>query len=256
MNVDEALRQFAEGDELPGAAMKWALEHWEAASPRFISKLRAFALGENLSEAAGYETFCIVHLCGEKGETRAYEPLCRMIAEDPDIEEWLGDGTTETLPGTLINVFDGDIDPLLRAIESTYGDEYARASALEALGYLVRAKRVLSDQDMRDYLSRLRRDAVPRDESIFWASWAATAANLGYEDLRSEVAILKKDGFIEERDFNLEDFDESLEVTRNDPAGLAGFRRDSVYPLDGAIGSLESWSRGGEGKFDEGEFDV
>ncbi len=150
-------------------------------------------------------------------------------------------------PGILIKVFDGDIEPLTRAIESPRGDEYARASALEALGYLVRAKGVLSDEDMRDYLRRLRRDAAPRDESIFWLAWAMTAADLGYEDLRNEVAILMKDGFIEKRDFKLEDFDRSLEVTRNDPAGLAGFRRDSVYPLDGVIGRLESWSRTGDG---------
>ncbi len=36
MNVDEALRQFAAAEELPGAAMQWALDHWDEASPRTL----------------------------------------------------------------------------------------------------------------------------------------------------------------------------------------------------------------------------
>jgi len=252
MNVDEALRQFAEGDEFPREAMQWALEHWEAASPRFVSKLRVFAAGGDRSEAAEDETFIIVHLCGEKGESRAYEPLCRMIAEDPDMEDWLGDASTETLPGILIKVFDGDLEPLTRAIESPKGDEYSRAAALQALGYLVRAKGVFSDADMRDYLRRLRRDAGPRDESVFWTVWAGTAANLGYDDLRIDVAILRKDGFIYELDFDLEDFDGNVEFARGDSDGLGGFRREGIAPLDDAIGALESWSLNREEESDEG----
>jgi hypothetical protein len=94
MNVDEALRQLGLEEEFPKAAMQWALTHWEEASPRFISRLRAHAAGGVAIE--GDEMFFIVHLCGEKGDARAYEPLCRLIATDPDIEDWLGDGTTET----------------------------------------------------------------------------------------------------------------------------------------------------------------
>jgi hypothetical protein len=132
MNVDEALRQLGLEEEFPKAAMQWALTHWEEASPRFISRLRARAARGVAIE--GDEMFFIVHLCGEKGDARAYEPLCRLIATDPDIEDWLGDGTTETLPGILIKLFDGDVEPLKKAIESPKGDEFSRGSALLALG--------------------------------------------------------------------------------------------------------------------------
>jgi hypothetical protein len=98
MNVDEALRQFAEGDGLPREAMAWALANWEAASPRFVARLRAFAFGGDRTEAAESQVFYIVHLCGQMRETRAYEPLCRLIADDADIEVWLGDAIGETLP--------------------------------------------------------------------------------------------------------------------------------------------------------------
>jgi len=251
MNVDEALRQFADGSEFPDEAMKRALEHWETASPRFVSKLRAFAAGELHTEAAEDQIFIILHLCGEKGETRAYEPLCRLIAEDSDIEDWLGDASTETLPGILINVFDGDLEPLLVAIESPRGEEYSRASALAALGYLVRARGVLSDEDMRAYLRRLRREAPPRDLSIFWTIWAATGAALGYDDLRIDVAMLTKDEFVENGCFTLEDFDRTAGLAHKDPAGFAGFHSEGVHPLEDAIGALETWMRPAANTFDE-----
>jgi uncharacterized protein len=251
MNVDEALRRFSEEDDLPREAMRWALGHWEEAAPRFVSKLRAFATGRERSDAAADEIFYILHLCGEKGETRAYEPLCRMIAEDPDMEEWLGDATAETLPGILIKVFDGDVEPLRRAIETPGGDESGRAAALEALGYLVRAKGVLQDDEMRAYLRRLRRDASQRDESLFWLAWAIAAAGLGYDDLRIDVAVLRKDGYIDEHDFTLEDFDEIMASAHRDPDGLTGFREIRIFPFDDAEGTLEAWSASGEDVVEE-----
>ena len=199
MNADEALRRFAEDEGLPRDAMAWALEHWEAAAPRFIAKLRAFAAGAAGDEAVEDQVFYILHLCGQTRETRAYEPLCRLIAGDPDIEVWLGDAIGETLPGILINVFDGDVGPLLAAIEEPAGDEFARGSALSALGYLVRSKRALDDEAMRELLRRLRREALPREASGFWFCWAETAAALGYEDLKMEAALLTKEGLLERR---------------------------------------------------------
>ncbi len=242
MNVDEALRQFAAGEEFPRAAMQWALDHWSEASPRFIARLRAFAAGGNRSDAAMDELFYIVHLCGEKHDERAYTPLCALIGEGDEACDFLGDGVTETLPGVLVNVCDGDPAPLKRAIESEDGDEFARAAALDALGYLVRARSVLSDAEMRAYLKRLRREMRPRGESFVWGAWAATAANLGYDDLRLDVATLNKDEFIGEFEFSLTDFDEQTRLAREDAAGLAGFGADGVRPFDDAIETLSSWT--------------
>jgi Protein of unknown function (DUF1186)/SEC-C motif len=242
MNVDEALRLFVGAEEPPLAAMQWALDHWDEASPRFIARLRAFAAGANRTDAAMDELFYIVHLCGEKHDERAYTPLCDLIADDEIIVDLLGDGVTETLSGILINVFDGDLAPLKRAIESEGGDEYARASALEAFGYLVRAKGVLDDDGTRAYLRRLRREMKPRSESLIWATWAATAANLGYDDLRLDVATLNKDEFIGEAEFSLADFDEQVQLAHEDAAGLAGFQADGVRPFDDAVEALSSWT--------------
>ena len=160
---------------------------------------------------------------------------------------------TGIVPGILIKTFDGDIGPLQSAVKSPYGDEFARASALSALGYLVRARGVMSDADMRAYLRHIRRDVEPRCNSIIWMTWAATAANLGFSDLRLDVALLNKDEFIAKGEFDPDHFDRQIELARSDPTGLAGFERDWVSPLDDAIGTLESWSSRGEVEYDAEE---
>jgi len=246
MNVDEALRRFAEEEGFPREALDWARDNWETAAPRFISRLRAFVAGGQRTDAVDDQIFYILHLCGQMQESLAFEPLCRLIASDPEIEILLGDAMTETLPGILINVFDGDVAPLMAAIESPQGDEYARGSALSALGYLVRSKSALNDDAMRAFLRRLRREAKPRDIPAFWFSWADTAAALGYGDLKMELAVLTKDGLLEARDFGLDDFDEVVSLARNDPDGLAAFHGEGVGPLDDAIGKLESWTLAGD----------
>jgi uncharacterized protein len=252
MNVDEALRQFSEGDDFPAAAMQWALDNWSEASPRFIARLRAYAVGGNRSTEAMDTVFYILHLCGEKGEERAYAPLCQIIADDEMIEDLLGDAVTETLTGILVGVYDGDVAPLKQAIEAEKGDEFARAAALEALGYLVRAKGALGDAEMRAYMRTLRREAKPRGDSFLWTTWAATAANLGYNDLRLDVATLNKDEWIGEFEFTLEDFDRHSRAAHADDTGLGGFEADEVCPFSNTIETLSSWAAStGEEEDDE-----
>ncbi len=251
MNVDEALRLFAENEAFPREAMAWALAHWDEVSARFIARLRAFAAGGG-DAATEDQVFCIVHLCAQARDDRAYEPLCRMIAADPDIERWLGDAVTETLPGILINTFDSDLEPLTRAIESSKADEAARGSALAALGYLVRSKGAMGEEAMRAYLRHLRRDARPRQAEGLWFCWGQTAAALGFEDLKQELVLLHKEGVLEPRALGLDDFDALAAVAREHPTGLAGFGKCQVGPLDDAVGKLESWSRGGDDEVEAG----
>jgi hypothetical protein len=254
MNVDEALRQFANAQEMPRAALQWALDHWEAAAPRFVARLRAFAASPAArDEIAEDESFFIVHLCGEKRDARAYAPLCRLIGESEEAIEFLGDAATATLTGILINLCDGDPQPLMGAIESQGGDEFARAAALEALGWLTRARATLSDEEMRAYLARLRREMKPRDESYLWQTWAATAANLGYADMRSEVASLHAYGWVDPIEFGLKDFDQQVKLARDKPSGLGGFEADGVTPFEKAIETLASWSYGESDAFAEDE---
>jgi hypothetical protein len=245
MNADEALRQFGSTRELPRAALQWALDNWEAAAPRFLARLRAFAAAPAARDvAAGDEAFFVVHLCGEMRETRAYAPLCRLIGESEDALDWLGDAVTATLHGILINLCDGDPQPLMEVVEAGAADEFARAAALQALGWLARGRAVLSDDAMRAYLMRLRREMKPREPSYVWQIWAETAANLGYDDFRSELVSLHAAGLVEPREFGLKHFDGQVKLARKNATGLAGFEADRVSPFEKAVDTLATWSYG------------
>lgn len=221
----------------PREILSWASAHWDDAATRLVGRLAAFAAGRRES-VSGAEAFFIVHLCAEKRETRAFPLLCRLIAEDRDICDWLDDAVTETLPGILIRVFDGDAAPLRQAIEAEQGDEFARASALAALGYLVRSRGAMTDEAMRAFLRRIRRDMPPRRESVLWMIWASTTASLGFGGMRDEVSSLRREGFIPDGDFSRADFDERVALARSDASGLAGFLHDLVAPLDDAASAI------------------
>jgi hypothetical protein len=255
MNVDEALRQFANPEEFPRAALQWALDHWEEAGSRFVARLRAFAASPAArDEIAEDEIFFIVHLCGEKRDPRAYAPLCRLIGESEEATAFLGDAEAETLGGILINLCDDDPLPLMGAIESENGAEFSRAAALESLGWLTRARGLVGDDEMRAYLGRLRRAMKPRGESYLWQVWAQTAANLGYDDLRADAARLHAEGWVDPREFGLGHFDQQVKLARSTAGGLAGFEADGVIPLEPIIETLASWSYGESGASADDEF--
>jgi uncharacterized protein len=265
MNVDEALRQFADAEQLPREALQWSLDHWDEAAPRFISKLRAYAAGAAGSDANRDVFFYIIHLCGEKRDARGYTPLCELIAADKTFDNWFGDAVTETLPGILINVCDGDLEPLKRAIEAPAADEFARSAALSALAYLVRAKNFLTDDEMRDYLLRLNKEMRPRGPSFVWFTWAFTVAQLGYETLRAEAARLFSKRWIDESIAGLEHFHADLQLARGDADGLAAFHQARIQPFGSTIEAFSQWEFGpGEGSdvgferspFDSGGYEI
>jgi uncharacterized protein len=244
MNVDEAMRRFADAAEVPREALQWALDNWDAASPRLIAKLRSY-LGAARGRDVDFDVlFCIIYLCGEKRDTRAYAPVCDLIVNDETIDAWFGESVTGDLGRILINLYDGDVEPLKRAIEAPEADEFARAAALQALAYLVRANSALDNDEMRAYLSRLAGEMQPRGESAVWHAWAFVIAQLGYEPLRGEVARVFSKRWVDPLDGALDDFYFDLQLARRDPDGMAAFAAAGVEPFGSAIESLERWADG------------
>jgi uncharacterized protein len=241
MNVDEAMRRFTDPDEVPREALQWALDNWEAASPRLIAKLRALSGAPQGRDPYVDLLFYIIYLCGEKHDSRAYAPVCDLIVNDESFDAWFTESASGDLGRILINLCDGDVEPLQRAIEAPEADEFARAAALQALAYLVRAKGALGDDEMRAYLSRLAGEMQPRGESAVWHAWAFAIAQLGYEPLRGEVARVFAKRWIDSLDGSLDDFYFDLQLARRDPDGMAAFAAAEVEPFGSAIAALERW---------------
>jgi hypothetical protein len=193
MNVENAIRSFANaGHDLPRDAMRWTLDNWDDAAPGLLEALERFANGTDRSKKAANATFFILHLAGERRETRAFAPLCRLAREAEAAEAVLGDGITSTLKRILISTYDGNLDALKGVIEAARTDEFVRIGALEALAYLMATEHI-AREEAEAYLLRL-----------------SMVALLGLEPWSDVVRQAFARGLISPMDMNDDNFQEDL----------------------------------------------
>ena len=147
MDVETAIQAFASaGNDLPQEAAEWSLGHWDEAAPELLGVLERFATGAERSDEAASAVFFILHLAGEKQDTRVFPLLCRLAQDGEAIEAALGDGTTTTFKRILISTYDGDLDALIGLIEAAEADQFVRAGALQVLAYLTATGRIPRDE--------------------------------------------------------------------------------------------------------------
>lgn len=241
MDVEAAIHAFASaGHDLPRGAMRWVLDNWDEAAPGLLGVLERFVDGTDRSEEAANALCFILHLAGERRETRAFAPLCRLAKDAEAIEAVLGDGVTTTLKGILLSTYDGDLDALKGVIEAAEADEYVRTGALEVLAYLAATGRVSRDE-AEAYLLRLYDTLRPQHESFVWYGWTLAVALLGLEAMSGVVRQAFARGLIDPMVTNYDLFREDLGRTLADPERMAGFRHDRIAPLEDAIGELSGW---------------
>jgi hypothetical protein len=241
MDVAQAIGAFAQaGHVLPREAMRWALDHWDEAAPELLGMLERFVTGADRSEDAANALFFVLHLAGEKRETRVFGPLCRLARDAEALDQVLGEGTTTTFNGILIGTYDGDLDTLEGLIEAEEADEFVRSAALEALAYLAATGRI-EREEAKAYLLRLYDTLQPQEASWVWSGWAMAVAHLGFEALAGTVRKAFRRGLIDPMDMGYDHFQRELGRTLADPERMAGFKHERIRPLDDAIGELAGW---------------
>jgi uncharacterized protein len=224
MDVENAIRSFANaGHDLPRDAMRWTLDNWDDAASGLLEALERFANGTDRSKKAANATFFILHLAGERRETRAFAPLCRLAREAEAAEAVLGDGVASTLKRILISTYDGNLDALKGVIEAAGTDEFVRIGALEALAYLMATERI-TREEAEAYLLRL-----------------SMVALLGLEPWSDVVRQAFARGLISPMDMNDDNFREDLRRILTDPGRMADFKANNIAPLKDAIGELSGW---------------
>jgi hypothetical protein len=241
MDVETAIQAFVSaGNDLPREAMQWTLDHWDTVAPELLGTLERYTSGADRSDESASAVLFILHLAGEKQDTRVFPLLCRLAQDGEATEAALGDGTTITLKQILISTYDGHLDTLKGLIEAAEADEFVRAEALEALAYLTATGRVPRDE-AEAYLLRLYDTLQPQRESFVWSGWVLAIALLGLETLSDVVHQAFERGLIEPMVMGYDDFRRDLERTLADPARMAGFEYDQIGPLEDAIGELSGW---------------
>src|SRR4051812_13612057 len=241
MDVETAIQTFARaGHDLPREAMQWALDHWDEAAPELLSVVERYTSGADRSDETASAVFFILHLAGEKQDTRVFSLLCRLAQDGEAVEAALGD-TATTFKQILISTYDGNLDSLKGLIEGAEADEFVRAEAMEALAYLTATGRVPRDET-EAYLLGLYDTLQPQQESFVWSGWVLAIALLGLEALSDVVHQAFERGLIDPMVMGYDDFRRDLERTLADPARMAGFEYDQIAPLEDAIGELSGWS--------------
>src|SRR3954451_7533005 len=241
MDVETTIQAFVSaGNDLPREAMQWTLDHWDEAAPDLLSLLERHTSGADRSDAAADAIFFILHLAGEKQDTRVFSLLCRLAQDGEAIRTALGDGITTTLKRILISTYDGDLDTLKGLIEAAEADQFVRAGALQVLAYLTATGRIPRDET-EAYLLRLYDTLQPQQESFVWSGWVLAIALLGLEAFSGVVRQAFGRGLIEPMVMNYDNFRADLARTLADPERMAGFKYDRLEPLEDAIGELSSW---------------
>jgi len=240
MDVETAIQAFASaGNDLPQEAAEWALDHWDEAAPELLSVLERYTSGAERSDEAARAVLFILHLAGEKQDTRVFSLLCRLAQDGEAVEAVLGD-TTTTFRQILISTYDGHLDTLKGLIETAEADAFVRADALQVLAYLTATGRI-SREETESYLLRLYNTMQPQQESFVWSGWVLAIGLLGLEALSGVVRQAFGRGLIEPMVMGYDDFRRDLERTLADPARMAGFEYDRIGPLEDAIGELSGW---------------
>ena len=191
-----------------------------------------FASGADRSDETASAVFFILHLAGEKQDTRVFSLLCRLAQDVEALEAALGDTATIFKP-ILISTYDGDLDTLKGLIEAAEADEFVRAGALEVLAYLTATGRI-PREETEAYLLRLYDTLQPQQESFVWSGWVLAIGLLGLETLSGVVHQAFARGLIDPMVMGYDHFRRDLERTLADPARMAGFEYDRIGPLEDA----------------------
>ncbi len=229
----EAIRAALEGADYPPADILRAAGAQAAAlAPAIIAVVERGARGEALTEAEGRLLVTGIHVLGAAGWTGLYRPLLRLVAR-PDCEDRLGDATTESLPGLMLGIFDGDPAPLFAAIEDSSVDGAVRWSLLSALAKLTNEARIPRAQTVA-LLDRFDRERLATSDDLVWSGWQDAVLWLGLTDWKERVLAMWADDRRTALIDDAADWEQRLAAMTADPAAALAadphYQRIERYP--------------------------
>jgi hypothetical protein len=108
----------------------------------------------------------------------------------------LGDAISLTIHRVMVQVFDGDFEPLRGIILDPHADEFVRCMMFEAV-LVLSAQGKLNPADVQAFLVECFDRMQPRDACLAWSGWVDAVAKLGLADLRPQVMEAFKRGWLE-----------------------------------------------------------
>lgn len=244
MDFAQIIENFAHSERVPVAAIRAATASPESFVPDAIGVLRRIATGQ-ATEDEHNAVSVLIHVLGEIGDHRAFEPLMDMLAlPGDDLDAMLGDSVTESVDRILLRLIRGnDASRLLQAFEDNKTDEFVGDAFLTAWAYLVLTDRV-SRNDARAYLEAFPARAELEIGHFGWVTWVNTVSELGFDELSGLVEQVFADGKIPDEliggpPVSLDDYRSRLTTALSDKDAWKNDRK--FQPLDDAVKELSGW---------------
>lgn len=227
--------QFVMPDELPAEALREAAANWPECREFFVALLSEFADGTFDPRDAGDALIFLIHLFAQMGEREAYRPLATLLRLPvEDLEDTLGDALNDALPRVLVQVFDGDPEPLETLILDPSVHEYARWPAIDAYAALAKLGRIDRTRAVRVLRAMDPLAIEPGDSS--WIGWLSACAHLADPDLTKLAKQRLEVGAIATELYSPRDFEDALAA-----AAQPGALPEAAVPLGDAAEELSRW---------------
>jgi uncharacterized protein len=240
MEIERIIDQLTHYEKLPVKAIRAAGANREALAPRFIDAFEGYTQGKSQGDVTGL-LFLAFHLLGEWREKPAYRPLARFLhCPSEQIEDVLGDASTETCHRVMAAVFDGNPQPLYELILDPAGDEFVRSRLCDVVAMLTLRGDMRRDE-AASFLRACFAYLAPQQACFVWEGWQSAIALLGLAELKPLVEEAFDRGSIDPSWMRLEHFNEDLEFALQHPDAPYRFE-DEYAPWTDTIKELSTWS--------------
>ena len=133
-SIEDYLHAVASERQVPDLAIGMCTIRIEESAPALLAVLMRAADGKAPSDDEGMLLFRGLHILGGARDSRACQPLLRLLRRPADeVDRLLGDAPTETMARIVAGVFDGDVDALFEIIANRSVDEFTREALFGAV---------------------------------------------------------------------------------------------------------------------------
>jgi hypothetical protein len=241
MEEHSILAAFSQADGLPRAALRAAATDRTRLAPRFIALIEEFLTLPPAERPKQTPFFFIFHLLGEWREQAAYRTLGKFLRlPEEHLCPILGDAVTSTVNRVMVQVFDGDPEPLFDVIRDEYADEFVRYRMCAALATLVLQgdlDRKRAEVFLRDCFSNLQ----PQETNYVWVGWMEAVARLGLEAYSRIVETACKRQYIDPGVCGHKHFLEDLSRAATEEGRAMWLADDDLKPFGDTVDELSRW---------------
>jgi hypothetical protein len=247
--LDKYLLELGEATHVPIFAVGLCALRYEQTGPVLRKILERAAAGESLDGNGSLFFFRGLHIIGARRDALAFKPLLRLLRRPPqEVEELLGDATTETLTQIVAGVFDGDTAALLEAIADTTIDEAVRDALIGAATFLAWEGRIPREQFVA-FLRRFPTERLAPDGDMAWHGWMNAVALLGLRDMQPAVMAAAESGAVPEELWDSTYFEKDLAAAERAPGDIERFKKAYLGYIDDVVVSLERFNTGDDDEF-------